>query len=696
MIVERSRFILRYAFILTVSFTLLIINTPAYSIDFVAEEDFAADKSSYKDFPLRLLFQKLAESDDTEKKEITNFIILKQVFDPNTQEKDTANVLEYEESFGIIEEVDETSLKLWDPGTDSYKEYFIGIDRIPTEKSSEYEINETNIGKCASVIYSLDNRIYKIKIDFMLTAPSNLYVERKGDQNIVGWSEALIDRKPDAYRLFLNGELFDTVEGTVANVPRERGKVDSYFVKAVYKRGDALIESEPSDTVRDEITAAELQQEFLANQTYDRIIAALNPEEYETAKKLLYDNRQILLEYLSERPMNVIEKLLAFFGDIDEGDRLSSETPLTLSDMDNALASYSKGAEKADDLSDTVSIAFISTQRIKEALELKAQLETRERRLLARERYDEVIVSLTPEDWEKGKELLIDNRQFFSEYLDDYLKESTERLMEFFQDIEEGDILSAERPETEEGLDNALVIYKRAEQRSKDFPDTINVSFIAEQKIDTCQGRITMLAEAKQKELAALEAARLKKLAEEEARQKELAALEEARKRKLAEEEATRQEEITAAREAKIASKEPPKKVMTEEMTGQEGLPEGYDRDSMIQLALKNFDDADYESSWNNFLKMFKEPIDRIRQGGNNQIRGVLALPVECRAEIFFLIELDELKNSIDGEGITENGLEEIRDRIENREGFWVIIGDSSERRKIRRHISRFDFDSFK
>ena len=782
MIVERSRFILQYAFILTVSFILLLINTPASSIDLVTEEDFAADKSSYKDFPLRLLFQKLAESDESEKREIRNFIILKQVFDPNTQEKDTANVLEYEESFGIIKEINETNLRLWDPETDSYKEYFIGIDRIPTEKSTEYKIDEANIGKCASVIYSLDDRVYKIKIDFLLTAPSDLYVERRGDQNIVGWSYVSIDRKPDAYKLFLNGEPFETVEGTSVNVPRQKGKVDSYFVKAVYKRGDILIESEPSDVIRDEITAAELQQELLANQTYDRIIAVLNPEEYETAKKLLYDNRKLLDDYLdmdkkenaeglvaffqdidegdrireeqpesaesmdlalnlyeqaeqkakslpdpidvlflaegkikegldrkiiletknkellanetydriiealnpdeyetarkllydnrlflseqlSETRMDVMERLIAFFGDIDEGDRLTSKSPLTMSDMDEALALYSKAGEKADDLAGTVSVDFISAQRIKEGLDRKSQVEIREKRLLARERYEEVIVSLKPAEWEKGKTLLIDNRQFFMEYLDDYLKQNMERLVEFFQDIDEGDRLSAVEPETEEGLENALTFYKKAEEKAKDLPDTIDISFIAEQKIDACEGRKTLLAEA---------------------REKELAALEEARQRKLA-----------AAREPEMAAKEPPKKAVAEVTVEREIPEEEYDRDSVMQLALQDFDRANYASSWNNFLKIFKEQIERIRQGGSNQIRGVLALPVECRAEIFFLIELDDLKNSIDGEGVTENGLEEIRDRVVNREGIWVIISDSSKRNKIRRHISRFDFDAY-
>jgi hypothetical protein len=67
---------------------------------------------------------------------------------------------------------------------------------------------------------------------------------------------------------------------------------------------------------------------------------------------------------------------------------------------------------------------------------------------------------------------------------------------------------------------------------------------------------------------------------------------------------------------------------------------------------------------------------------------------VSCRAEIFFLIELDNLKNKSD-EGITEAGVRAIGSKIDNREGVWVIVRDSSKRRKIRRHISGFDINSF-
>jgi hypothetical protein len=589
-------------------------------------------------------------------------------------------------------------------------------------------------------------------------------------------------------------------------VPREQGEVARYFVKSVYKRGDILLESKPSDTIYDEITAKELQQKALAGEVYDRVIAGLTPGEYENARKLLYDNISLLEGYLPndskekikilneffkeigegdrsslERPESaehmamaivsyqnaeqiaahllpdidlrfitepkinarlqqkavseaknkklkaqetykiilsslnpseweearrllnedlgflsehlskdqneMIDSLLAFFQDIDEGDRLSSERPETKKDLDSALALYSRAGEKANALnalSDSISIGFISDKKIKEGLERKAVIETSEKKSLARERYDQVISSLNPQEWDNGKKLLFDNRHFMAEYLDHYLQENTERLVSFFQDIEEGDRLSKERPTTESSLQNALNVFMKAEQTAKSLPDDIDVLFIAQEKINDCQNRKAVIAEARQMELAAArEAAEREAAAAREAAEREAAAAKEAAER-----------EAAAAREAAIALKETSDEAEAK-ISRAKGEPEaGYDRDAIIQLALDEFDEKDYTSSWSDFLKIFRDQINNIKQGGKNQVRGALGLPVSCRAEIFFLIELDNLKNKSD-EGITEAGVRAIGSKIDNREGVWVIVRDSSKRRKIRRHISGFDIDSF-
>ncbi|MFC1534939.1 hypothetical protein ACFL7M_16420, partial [Thermodesulfobacteriota bacterium] len=246
-----------------VYFLICLDISSALSIDFITEEDFTADNGLYKDYPLKILFKKLAEGGESEKREIRNLIVLKQVFDRNVMEKDKARVMKYKEVFGVVKNITKDNLKLWIPGTNDYRNYYVGIDRIPIEKTGEHIIIQSNIGEYASVIYTLDERIYKIKIDFQLAVPKDLYVERKDDRNIVGWSEVSKEKIPHGYKLFLNGEPIKIVEDTSTRVPRTKGRVDSYYVKAIYKHGEILIESAASDLIYDKLTAKELQQELL-------------------------------------------------------------------------------------------------------------------------------------------------------------------------------------------------------------------------------------------------------------------------------------------------------------------------------------------------------------------------------------------------------------------------------------------------
>ena len=217
-----------YAFVFIIPIMIIFNYTSAFSLDFITREDFAADEASYKDYPLRLLFKKLADSDPSEKAVIRNYIILKQVFDQNTIKMDKTGIIKFDESYGIIKEITEDNLKLWIPETNNYRNYFLGLERIPTEKAGKYRVTESNITDYACVIYSLDERIYKIKIDFKIAPPDQLNVERDGSSNIVSWNEPSDDIKPYMYKLFRNGELFETVEENSAKVPREKGIIDNY------------------------------------------------------------------------------------------------------------------------------------------------------------------------------------------------------------------------------------------------------------------------------------------------------------------------------------------------------------------------------------------------------------------------------------------------------------------------------------
>ena len=622
-----------YLFILTLLFLLFINNTPVYAVEFVTEEDFASDQNTYKDYPFRLLFKKLAESNEPEKREIRNIIILKQAFDRGAQDKDADFVPEYHEIYGIIKEISKDRLRVWVPEKDTFMDYYLGIDRIPTEKSPKYKVTESDIGKYTAFIYALDERVYKIKIDFLLASPTNLYVNRKDDKNVVGWSGPGDEERPYGYRIFRNGELLDTVEGTVADVPREKGKSDSYFVKAVYKRGNILLESDASEVIRDEITLKELEQERLAGELYDRVIASLTPEGYEGAKKLLNDNRQLLDERLGQDRKENIRTLMSFFQDIEEGDRLGALKPETEELINSALTFYNSAEKKAKTLPAAINILFLASQRI---------------------------------DLYQNKKTLLTEARLAEETR---LKEEA-RLAEEARLKEEAKLAEETRLKEEARLSEETRLKEEAR--------------LAEEA--------RLKEEAKLAEETRLkEEARLKELAEqatkEEERLKELKAQadkEEARLKELAAQEA-------AAPAPEVSSKEP----IIETAAETQPPEEGYDRDAMILLAMKDFDNKKYISSWDNFRKIFRDQISKISQGGKNQVIGVLALPVECRAEIFFLIELDKLKNSDDGNGITEQGLGEIKNRIDNREGLWVIMSEASKRRKIKQHISQFEAGSF-
>ena len=98
-------------YILVSIFIICFCQAPAFAVGFITEKEFESEKSIYKDYPLKLLFKKLAESKASEKREIRTLIILKQVFDPD--EKAGAGVLEFHESFGMIKDISEEKLRLW-------------------------------------------------------------------------------------------------------------------------------------------------------------------------------------------------------------------------------------------------------------------------------------------------------------------------------------------------------------------------------------------------------------------------------------------------------------------------------------------------------------------------------------------------------------------------------------------------------
>lgn len=472
-----------YKYILPVLILICLDYAPAFPVDFITEEEFLAEKNAYKDYPLKILFKKLTESDPHEKREIRNLIILKQVFDPDVREKAGDGVLDYQESFGVIKGVSAHTLKLWIPSTDSSRDFYIGIDRIPLENRNRYKVTSSNISGYGAVVYSLDGRIYKIRIDLQLSTPTGLYLKREGNQNIVGWNETQEAKKPVGYKVFVNGEPFKTVEGTVVEVPRIEGRVDRYHVKAIYKHGNNLIDSEASDVLKDKITAKEIQQGQLARERYDGVVAALSLSEWEKAKRLLYDNRQLFEDYLDEEQKGNAVKLTGFFRDIDEGDRIRRGHPDSLSDLEMALRLYRRAEQKSKGLPQGADLLFLVEQKINEGRRHRAQLESRKRESLAGEIYGQIITALKLAEWEKARKLLSDNQQPLTEHLDEERKENAVKLIGFFRDIEEGDRIRRDHPDSLSNLEMALKFYNRAEQKAEALSTEVDLLSITQMKV---------------------------------------------------------------------------------------------------------------------------------------------------------------------------------------------------------------------
>ena len=318
----------------------------AFSIEFMTRDDFNARKSAYMDYPVHMLFKKIPESNAQETREIRNLIILHQVFDPPMQDMERAELISYQKFHGIIKRISGDSMEFWDSEADAVLEFHVGIDLIPMVNKKGYKVTRSGISKYAAIVYILDNRLYKVEISFRPVEPTNLRVERgKDGTNIVSWIKPPTDVTPDGYTLYVNGKPAQTVRSTSVKVPRKKGQVDRYVVRANYKHGRKTIASVPSEEVADEITAGEIEQIAHANREFDQVLLGLTPSKWEDSRDLLYDNEQLFFEHLEgDRKTNAIT-LISFFRAIDEGDRLIAKTDVQKRELDGA-ETYYRNAEK--------------------------------------------------------------------------------------------------------------------------------------------------------------------------------------------------------------------------------------------------------------------------------------------------------------------------------------------------------------
>ena len=619
-------------FFLVLIYLLCLGSLPAYALEFISEDEFAAVESAYKDFPLKILFKQLSESDPAKKREIRNMIILKQVFDRNMQEKAKAGAVSYEKTFGVVRDISGDKLRLWIPETESYKDLFVGIDQIPVENKNKYQLTQSGIGKYALVAYTLDDRIYKLEIDYELTVPTQLSVKREGKENLIGWTQPETIKTPSGYKVFVNGKPFATVEDTSIRVPRTEGQIDKYFVKTVYSHGKISIDSDASESIVDELTAKEFEQTALANQTYDRIIPLLIPTQWENGKKALYENQQFFTDNLDGARKANASGLVDFFKDIDAGDSFSTIEPLTSDNLDKALASYMLAEQKAKALPAEIAVSFISQLKINDINSRKVSLEKTGPKVLAKETYDKVILALNPSDWESAKNLLYEKQILLTEHLGAELKRNALSYIEFFRDIDGGDRLGGAQPETLRNLESALTFYQRADKKSGGFPPGVDMSFLSQLRINQTADRIAQMEKIRQEAIAA---------------------------------------EVARAPQLQPAVSDTPD-------------PRTLDRKTALRWGVKQFKGKYYISSLSYFERVYSGQIRSIKEG--KQLAGLLALPEKLRPVVIFLIEYE--KAIVKASNDSAVAIDGILEDIEIAKGLWGGIPET-KRNMIVKYVSK-------
>ncbi|MDF1590041.1 MAG: hypothetical protein P1P89_00895 [Desulfobacterales bacterium] len=357
--------------------------SPAVGIELITRETFEAEKGAYKDYPFHLLFKKLAESSGVEKQLIKNLIILKQIFDPTMQTKEAAGVITYQRTYGIIKTLDNEKLKIYSADTGKDVEFHVGMDRVPLQNPNKYNVSDQNIGRYAAVVYTLDNRVYKVETSFLIARPEELSLKRENDKNRIGWRQPQTAQQPTEYNVFINDKPYQTVEETTVAVPIRSGQVDTYRVRAVYSHGKGRIESDASPPLQDTITRVEIEQERLAATMFAQVLSGLKPGQWEAARSRLYDSRGLLTASLSGPQQSQATGLTAFFKTVEEGDLALGKAPQTVAGIDEALAAYSRAGQQAAGLSPGIEVGFIVAEKTAAATELQAALKTQQQQALA-------------------------------------------------------------------------------------------------------------------------------------------------------------------------------------------------------------------------------------------------------------------------------------------------------------------------
>ena len=240
----------------------------------------------------------------------------------------------------------------------------------------------------------------------------------------------------------------------------------------------------------------------LARETYDRMIGMLTHAEWEKARSILLSDLESLRRYLDEAESSNVENLSRFFMDIADGDRTLNENIDSIPGIDSAVEYYRKAAASAGLLPRDMDVRSLAEMKIRKARELKSTLEMKGKRQLALDTYNEIMSMLRLSRWEEARNQLYENRLLIKGRLDHENNEVIEKLINFFDNIDKGDILCHSSTEDMENIDSALLHYKRAEQISRELKKNADLIFIARQKITEVIGQKKLLEKKHNETLA--------------------------------------------------------------------------------------------------------------------------------------------------------------------------------------------------
>jgi len=466
----------------------------AAAIEFVTREAFNVEKSTYKAYPYRVLFEKFKSSTGAEKRQIRNVIILKQVFDPEIRQRAIAAGAKFEALYGVIKAIDGNNLRLWLPESDSFKDLPVGIDRIPIENKRDYSVAAANIKDFAAIVHTLDNRVYQVEISFALTAPDRPAVTRRGNNNVVSWQPPQNGQPPSGYQVFVNNKLFKAVAGSSVAVPRSTEQADEFYIKAVYTHRNGRIASAASPTLYDAASANEIKMRQTAGTIYAQMAAALERGDLPAARNLLDEHQKLLTDFLSPDRKAQVLTTGAFFKSLDAGDRLLAQRPVAAASLTAANRSFADAIEAAARLPAEFKLGAVAGRRQEAARAIRTELTARQQKAKAQDILTQIAADLKPGQWEQARKRLFQQQSFLQKHLDPNEKAHIIALNDFFQAIDKGDLSAGIQPTAQQHLAAAMQSYQAAEKASHALPANLDPGFIARQRLKATANRQAALA----------------------------------------------------------------------------------------------------------------------------------------------------------------------------------------------------------